>query len=213
MQAQSGANAAFLQAVLDAMPSFVMVVDDDVRVIAYNAAAATILTPEHQDVLRHRGGEVMHCLHATDVPAGCGRGPHCPNCVIRNSVNDAVAGKASVRRRAHLELHYAGQLHDLYALISATPFSYEGTQLVLLVIEDITQMMELQSLVPICMRCGKIRDDGEYWVRVEAFFKNHLDLDFSHSYCPDCLKKELEQVEAWASGRRGEAGAGRAEGG
>lgn len=94
-----------------------------------------------------------------------------------------------------MQIVYGGRTDDLYALVSATPFSYEGSQLVLLVIEDIGQLAELQRIIPICMKCGKIRDDDQYWSRVEAYFHRHWDLQFSHGYCPQCLQEEMERLD------------------
>jgi len=47
----------------------------------------------------------------------------------------------------------------------------------------------LSGLIPICSDCKKIRDDEGYWHQVEAYVRDHSDADFSHSICPDCVKK------------------------
>lgn len=49
-----------------------------------------------------------------------------------------------------------------------------------------TEMNRLKSLLPICMFCKKIRDDGDYWHQIEGYIKQHTGTDFSHSVCPDC---------------------------
>ena len=76
---------------------------------------------------------------------------------------------------------------EIYALITASPFSFQDRQLVLLVIEDISEIAELYRMIPICSVCGKVRDDKESWMRVEAYFKNNWDVDFSHGLCPGLL--------------------------
>ena len=47
----------------------------------------------------------------------------------------------------------------------------------------------LQTLLPICMYCKRIRQDGDYWDQVEHYLATHTDLQFSHSVCPECLEK------------------------
>ncbi len=47
----------------------------------------------------------------------------------------------------------------------------------------------LSDLLPICSSCKNIRDDEGYWHQVENYFQQHSDYDFSHSICPDCIKK------------------------
>lgn len=45
------------------------------------------------------------------------------------------------------------------------------------------QVVALTSALPICMHCKAVRDASDEWKRVEEFF---ADIDFSHSYCPEC---------------------------
>lgn len=55
--------------------------------------------------------------------------------------------------------------------------------------EAITNVKQLQGLLPICCYCKKIRDDGNYWHRVESYIANHANVRFSHGICPDCSEK------------------------
>ena len=47
----------------------------------------------------------------------------------------------------------------------------------------------LQGILPICCFCKKIRDDLGYWNKVENYISSHTEVQFSHSICPDCMKK------------------------
>ena len=49
-----------------------------------------------------------------------------------------------------------------------------------------SQIKELESILPICSYCKKIRDDGDYWEQLETYMTEHAGMDFSHSICPDC---------------------------
>jgi hypothetical protein len=186
-----------LRAVFDAMPSLIFVVDQDVRIQEYNASASDLLGAERTAVIKQRTGEVLHCVHSLEVPEGCGRSPFCKNCIIRNSVTEAFQGKRVVRRRTRIELNRDGNKVEIYALISASPFSFQNRPLVLLVIEDISEIAELQRIIPICSICKKVRDDKESWMLVEAYFKNNWDVDFSHSLCPGCYKIERDKLESY----------------
>jgi DNA-binding response OmpR family regulator len=53
------------------------------------------------------------------------------------------------------------------------------------------QIKELESILPICAYCKKIRDDGDYWEQLETYMTEHAGLDFSHSICPDCYDKHV----------------------
>lgn len=47
----------------------------------------------------------------------------------------------------------------------------------------------LSGFLPICASCKKIRDDAGYWTQIEAYIRNHSEAEFSHSICPECMKK------------------------
>ena len=55
--------------------------------------------------------------------------------------------------------------------------------------EAIANVKQLQGLLPICCYCKKIRDDGNYWHRVESYITGHANVRFSHGICPDCSEK------------------------
>lgn len=185
-----------LMAVFDALPSLVFVVDEDVRIQDYNAAASDLMMAERHTVLKQRAGEMLHCLHSTDVKEGCGRAPFCKNCIIRNSVKEAFQGNRVVRRRARMELLRDANKMEIYALITTSPFSFQNRPLALLVIEDISEIAELYRMIPICSICRKVQDDKESWMAVESYFKNNWDVEFSHGLCPDCYKIERDKIES-----------------
>lgn len=53
----------------------------------------------------------------------------------------------------------------------------------------LNEVKALRGILPICSFCKKIRNDDGYWDQVEVYVANHSDADFSHSICPDCMKK------------------------
>jgi PAS domain-containing protein len=175
--------------VLDAIPSYIFVVDDDVQIIGFNQAASQLVAQSPELVIRRRAGDILHCLHATEAAEGCGRAEFCKDCPVRNSVNESVRGHRVVRKRARMELLSEGRTLQIYLLVTTAPFLYKDKSLVLLVLEDISELMELKSILPICAHCKSIRNDQEYWQCVEGYFKHHLDVDFSHSICPKCARE------------------------
>jgi len=54
-----------------------------------------------------------------------------------------------------------------------------------------TEIRQLQTLIPICMYCKKIRDDSDYWEQMEQYIHQHTGSDFSHGICPDCYAKVM----------------------
>jgi PAS domain-containing protein len=141
-------NEVLLRQLLDAIPSYVFLVDRDVTILDYNAAAGAFLGMGRRSILRHRGGEVFHCLHSRDVTEGCGRGPFCKNCLVRGAVNEAFAGRKSVRRQVRMKLCSGRRVKHLNILLTASPFEYQGHERVVLILEDIGGIAALQRILP-----------------------------------------------------------------
>ena len=45
----------------------------------------------------------------------------------------------------------------------------------------------LRGILPICMKCGKIRADRESWEKIDEYLSKHTDVKFTHGLCPECL--------------------------
>ena len=79
------------------------------------------------------------------------------------------------------------------------PFDEEQLAARLAVAERIlslqTEVKQLAGLLPICSHCKKVRDDQNYWQQVESYIAKRTDAKFTHSYCPDCMKNALSEVE------------------
>lgn len=77
-------------------------------------------------------------------------------------------------RIVQLQQLLAGQVHELEAALA--------------------NIRKLTGLLPICMYCKSIRDDSNYWHRVEAYVGEHSDVTFSHGICPKCMPKAMRDM-------------------
>jgi hypothetical protein len=59
----------------------------------------------------------------------------------------------------------------------------------------LAEVRTLRGFLPICSHCKNIRDDKGYWNRIEAYLEDHSDVAFSHSICPECLKKHYSDLD------------------
>jgi hypothetical protein len=187
-------DTGFFPVVINAFPAPIFIVDEDVRISAINEGAAGLLD-NPATAIEMRGGEALHCVHATDVPEGCGRSPACKSCVIRNSVTKSFGDHKVSRCPAKMRLKRSDGVEDAHMLVTASPLEYKGRRYSLLVLEDINELVDLRQLLPICCNCKKIRIEREYWQEVESYFSDHLDIDFSHGICPDCVRKLYPDVK------------------
>ena len=54
-----------------------------------------------------------------------------------------------------------------------------------------TQVQQLESFIPLCSYCKKVRDDKNYWSQIESYINTRTGSQFSHGVCPDCYDRVL----------------------
>ena len=180
---------------LDAMPHPVFLVNNDIAIVGLNKASRKMIGKEPEVIIRRRAGEILHCIHSKETEEGCGYSDFCNDCIIRNSVNQAFRGQTIVRKKVKMEMVYPDKIEKVYLSIITSPFEHNEKLFVLLQFENITELTELRGLIPICCICHNIREDNEYWHRIDSYFHKYLDLQFTHSICPKCTQKHYPELD------------------
>ncbi len=186
----------YFKTLFDAAPLPILIVDDDVRILDYNPSAAGFVGPNRRHQFMKPCGEAFHCVRADEVPEGCGHSDHCRDCVVRITVGEAFRDGKTFRRKTRMSLRNGrgDKAVEVFLSVTVAPFRYGGKPLVLLILEDITELVGLREIVPICAHCKKIRTDLGYWQSVEEYLRKHADLEFSHGICDDCMKERYGDV-------------------
>src|SRR5690606_447097 len=52
----------------------------------------------------------------------------------------------------------------------------------------------LQGILPMCMYCHKIRNDENYWQKVDEYIQGHSVANVSHSVCPQCYESAMASM-------------------
>jgi hypothetical protein len=127
---------------LNAIPIPAFVVDAGITVLDLNGAASRFCGQSREAVNQRRGGEILHCAHSTDVPEGCGRGPHCQFCVLRHAVTKCLHGQAVSRKIMNFHRAHDPSIKNLQWLVTASPLADESAIRALVMVEDITARRE-----------------------------------------------------------------------
>ncbi|MDY0004293.1 MAG: PAS domain S-box protein [Polyangia bacterium] len=119
-----------------------------------------------------------------------------------------LAGLAAPNRRTFRVVRADGKLCWIEAYISVT--RVQGEIAVQAAVMDVTERREaelererlieelnaalreirtLRGIVPICASCKKVRDDHGFWQQVETYVSVHSHAEFSHSICPECVRR------------------------
>ena len=54
---------------------------------------------------------------------------------------------------------------------------------------------DLSKIYPICSYCKKVREETGTWVSVEKYVNDISGAKPSHGVCPECYKKQLEELK------------------
>lgn len=62
-------------------------------------------------------------------------------------------------------------------------------------ISSLHKVENQHECLPVCADCKKIRNEQGLWQQVEDYLNRRYGLDFTHTFCPDCLKHRHLEVE------------------
>ena len=136
-------KAQYWRAIFDALPLPAFIVDEDLRVLDFNAEAEKLLGAAPKSALRRRGGEVLHCVYAESV--GCGKSKPCKSCIIRNSVKDAIGGLDTRRKYHQAELRGSRSSVPISLLVTASRLPDTATPQALIILENVAETVRLYN--------------------------------------------------------------------
>ncbi|MFH1228558.1 MAG: sigma 54-interacting transcriptional regulator [Planctomycetota bacterium] len=134
-----------LRAIFEAIPSIVLIMDDKQKIKTINNASEQIFGIPPSNIINYRWGDALKCIHAEETPEGCGFSESCKDCQVRNTALTALSGTETQRAKTNFELFINGQIQKRLLAISAAPIEYEQKRMVVLTVEDITELSYLRQ--------------------------------------------------------------------
>ncbi|TVR33321.1 MAG: PAS domain S-box protein [Spirochaetaceae bacterium] len=127
-------------------PVLMLLLDKERRVRKANAFATQFAGTPAEDMIGKRGGEALRCIHHLDNPKGCGFGPFCKECSVKQVVKNTFAnGEGYHRVEATLPFIQHGEEQQLTFLVSTSLLHKKEEDLCLVAFEDITDYKQLQE--------------------------------------------------------------------
>lgn len=127
-----------VDALLQSMPGYAMLINQHRQIIAFNNNVLSISGGlETGDLIGKRPGEAFNCVHSCDIPDGCGAGKHCSVCgSIHALLESHETGQMAVRE-CHMTLSGVEEtVIDMRA--TATPIRIRGESYIMFVLQDIS---------------------------------------------------------------------------
>ena len=70
------------EAVFESSPVPMMIIDETTKIEMVNLAAIKLCGGSESDILQHRPGNVLRCVHTPKDPRGCGYAEDCKTCEV-----------------------------------------------------------------------------------------------------------------------------------
>ena len=98
---------------------------------------------------------------------------------------------AQRRSRGNLELAIDAGVDEFLKKPVSTEEIWNRLRIAERILGFTSQVKQLESLIPICCYCKKIRNDDDLWEQVEQYVNERTGADFTHSICPCCMDKHV----------------------
>jgi DNA-binding response OmpR family regulator len=203
---QSVATVDRLQAALLPKQSTILIAEDDP--VSARILEAALLKFGYQPVIARHGLEAWEKFDEQPV-----------RLIVSDWMMPQLDGLAfceKVRARAQTPYTYfilltahqtSAENHELASAAGVDdfltkPLDREAIRMRLRVAERIlkytAEIRQLQEMIPICAYCHKVRDQDDYWDRVETYIQKRTGSTFSHVACPQCYKKQMSKLQRQA---------------
>lgn len=60
--------------------------------------------------------------------------------------------------------------------------------------QALSEVKVLETFLPICAQCKKIRNQDGTWQQLESYIGAHSNTQFSHGYCPECARQAMAEA-------------------
>ncbi len=198
-----------VSAIYDTASLIMFLVDQDRRVRKIGKAGKIFAWRSGEEVLGHRVGEVLRCIHHLDDIKGCGFGPACGTCVVQRLIIDTLE---TGKRHRNIETTHSfldDEVNERTLLISTDLLDLPDKK-VLVCIEDISKSKQAEVVIenffdlPMNLHIiagfdGAIKRVNKGWETLLGHSKVELEsTPFYELVHPDDLvstKKEMRKLE------------------
>jgi len=132
-------DSAIFSALLQSVSGLLAVMNEQRQILALNDAfLRTLGIDDPEEALGLRLGEALRCIHADDVPAGCGTTRFCSTCGAAIAIVVSSDHNAPEERLCALTARRHGKEVNIALLVRSQPVVIDGNRFLLLLVHDVT---------------------------------------------------------------------------
>jgi len=186
----------YANSIIESSMDMIIAVDNDRRITEFNRAAEETFGYRREEVL----GKHIDILYADVVE---GRSVYESTIKDQRYIHDILNKRKDgetfpclLAASVLFDSHGAkvGQMGISRDITDVKKAEREREKLISDLKHALASVKTLKGLIPICAKCKKIRDDEGFWQQVESYIEDHLDTEFSHGMCPECLEETYPEL-------------------
>ncbi|MDD4644746.1 MAG: HAMP domain-containing sensor histidine kinase [Bacteroidales bacterium] len=175
---------------LDSLTSMVAIINAERQAVLINKAFLDALGSDSMDTfLGKRPGEMLHCIHAQTMEAGCGTSLHCQYCGAGQSIAECQRCVVAVTKECRITTQVGDAWVNLDLKVTSSPLNIQGEEFTLFVAIDICDEKRRHALERIFFH-DVINKAGSLKGFVEMLQDSENDLD---------VREELKILRAVSS--------------
>ncbi len=133
-------SRAELKAIYDYSPVIMCVVDEDRKVLYANNAFTIFTGVSVKNLMKGKTGDILSCIYALENNCGCGFGKNCPDCLLKNTIEDTfITGNGHQNFDFQITSIHDGITQEYVLLGSTTLIQTEKQNRLLLCLHDISK--------------------------------------------------------------------------
>ncbi len=134
-----------LQAMFGAVPIGMLLFDENYIIVKHNHAIERLISRGQSQIIAHRAGSGLGCIHSVEHEKGCGYSAACQDCLLRKAIAQVLRTNTAVYS---IETQYTvlinDQQHHLWLNVNAEPVLLDDRRHVIVAIDDITQRKAIE---------------------------------------------------------------------
>jgi PAS domain S-box-containing protein len=167
-----------LVAIYENAPVTMLLLDDKRQVQKANKEAERFVGASAAELLGRPIGEALRCLHAADDPRGCGYGPHCQHCALRQLIGSTIeTGRGHRELEVAFSTTTAAKRQDHTFLLSTLRLTVRGQARALATMQDITLRKQAEDTLNFLAHCGQMSGE-DFFQALARYLAETLGMDF-----------------------------------
>jgi K+-sensing histidine kinase KdpD len=140
-------NNSLVDGLMNAANSLFAILNEHRQIVAINESFLKMMGVEDAvSVLGLRNGEYVRCVHADEMPGGCGTSSFCSTCGAVVAIIASMELREPVERVCAITVERDNKEVELFFQVRCTPVEIDGQQFILMFLQDVSLQQQCANM-------------------------------------------------------------------